>query len=204
MLDQLLNVANDQLSDYLYGDQDVDNQIAQPAAQVASNTIINSIMDMAKNGQLSGLLNMFSGYQTDSNNSIVSTLMPTVVNAISQKLGVNPSIAQMIASKAVPYVLNMFNGKVNKTEHTNNNFDIIGTLTGLLGGNTQTQNPQAPNFDNINVNPQNPQQQDILSTLLNTFLGGQQQTQQVQPAQTQNPQLDMITSLLQQVIGGTK
>lgn len=203
MLDQLLNVAQNQLSDYLYGDQDVDNQIAEPAAQVASSTIISGIMDMAKNGQLGGLLNMFSGYQTNSNNSIVNALMPTVVSSISQKLGVNPAIAQMIASKAVPYVLNMFNGKVNKTEHANNNFDIIGTLTGLLGGNTQAQNPQNPNFDDIQVNPQNPQQQDILSTLLNTFLGGGQQ-QQVQPAPTQNPQLDMITNLLQQVVGGTK
>jgi len=201
MLDQLLNLAKNHLADQFFADPDVDNQIAEQSANVAGDSIINSIMDMAKGGQLNGILNMLSGNQTSSNSPIVNMIMPGVVNTLAQKLGVNPNIAQMLASKAVPLVMNMLNGKVNRAEH-NSGMDIAGLITNMLGG--KPNQPNMPKITDVNVDTADSNDSgmtDLLGGLLNTFLGGQQNQQQQQQS---NPQLDKISGLLKDVIGFNK
>jgi hypothetical protein len=193
MLDQLLKIAQEQLADHYYADPQVENQVAESTANVAGSSIINSVIDLAKSGQLNGLLNMFSGKQVGATSGLVGTLMPGVVNSIAGKLGVDASTAQMLASKAVPFVLNLFNGQVNKVEHSQG-VDIAGLIGNLLGGNTS--NPAAIVAANDELQAAPVQNNDILSGLIGTLTGGGNQAGQA------NPQIDMIGGLIKTVLSG--
>ena len=61
-----------------------------------------------------------------------ATRVTNVVNSLVQKSGLNPQLAQTIASVAVPFVLNMFNKQAGAAQSSG--MDIGGLISGALSG----------------------------------------------------------------------
>src|SRR3546814_16270347 len=65
MLDKLVELAKGQLLPSLIDDPDVDNAQAVEIARVSGDSVLNSLMEQAKGGDLSGLQEMLSGNETE-------------------------------------------------------------------------------------------------------------------------------------------
>lgn len=132
MLDKLLEQAKSQLIPSLENDPEVDNAKAGQIAEVSSDTVINSLIGQAKSGDLSGIQEMLSGEDTDAASPAANSLVPQLAQNLASKIGISPETAQSIASKVIPLIMNMFNGKVKDAK--NQGMDIGGMLGGLTGG----------------------------------------------------------------------
>src|SRR3546814_5318016 len=71
MLDKLVELAKGQLLPSLIDDPDVDNAQAEEIARVSGDSVINSLMEQAKGGDLSGLQEMRSEEHTSELQSLM-------------------------------------------------------------------------------------------------------------------------------------
>jgi len=102
------------------------------AASSAGGSIINCIMDQVKGGNLSAITEMVSGKETDASHPMVNNLTPGVTQNLMSQLGLSQGEAKGLASKAIPVVLNMLNGKVKEVGQSG--IDIQGLIGQLAGG----------------------------------------------------------------------
>lgn len=134
MLDQLIQMATQQLGQQMIADPNIPNNEfdVNQVAQTAGSSIFESIAGQISNGNLGALQEMVSGQQTNANNPLVSGIAQNVINALVQKSGLNPALAQSIASMAVPFVMNMFNGQASAAQ--SNGIDMGSLITGAMTG----------------------------------------------------------------------
>src|SRR3546814_7335128 len=103
MLDKLVELAKGQLLPSLIDDPDVDNAQAEEIARVSGDSVINSLMEQAKGGDLSGLQEMLSGNETDPAYPAATQFVPKVADTLASRLGLSPEMAPQIAvSSAEP------------------------------------------------------------------------------------------------------
>lgn len=133
MFEQLLDLAKNNLGNLINDDNEVPVEQKELAANVASETVINNITNQAKGGNYAGISEMLSGKDTDGNNRVAGNMIPDVVNNLIKKVGLSPEVAQSMAAKAVPSILNMLNSKVSAAKSTGG-FDISSILNNLGGG----------------------------------------------------------------------
>jgi len=134
MLDQLIQMATQQLGQQFVENPDIPNDQfdVNNVAKTAGSSIFETIAGQISGGNLSGITEMLSGQQTNTNNPLVSSIATNVVNSLVQKSGLNPQLAQTIASVAVPFVLNMFNKQAGAAQSSG--MDIGGLISGALSG----------------------------------------------------------------------
>ena len=134
MLDQLIQMATQQLGQQFVENPDVPNDQfdVNQVAQTAGSSIFETIAGQISGGNIGGITEMLSGQQTGGNNPLVSGIATNVVNALVQKSGLNPQLAQTIASVAVPFVMNMFNKQAGAAQ--SGGMDIGGLISGALSG----------------------------------------------------------------------
>ena len=139
MLDQLIQMATQQLGQQFVENPDVPNDQfdVNQVAQTAGSSIFETIAGQISGGNLGGITEMLSGQQTTGNNPLVSGIATNVVNSLVQKSGLNPQLAQTIASVAVPFALNMFNKQAGAAQ--SNGIDIGGLISGALSGGGSNQ-----------------------------------------------------------------
>ncbi|HEY9560066.1 MAG TPA: DUF937 domain-containing protein [Anseongella sp.] len=131
MLDKLVELAKGQLLPSLIDDPDVDNAQAEEIARVSGDSVINSLMEQAKGGDLSGLQEMLSGNETDPANPAANQFVPKVAENLASRLGLSPEMAQKIAVMAIPLIMNMLNGKVKDAKDKGIDVgDLLGSLAG--------------------------------------------------------------------------
>ncbi|QEC54091.1 uncharacterized protein DUF937 [Anseongella ginsenosidimutans] len=135
MLEKLLEQAKGQLIPSLIDDPEVDNAHAEQIAEVSGDTVINSLLGQARSGDYSGLQELLSGNDTDASSPAVNNLVPQVAENLISRLGLSPEMAQNIAGKVIPMIMNMLNGKVQDAQ--SRGIDIGGLLGGLMSGNGQ-------------------------------------------------------------------
>lgn len=137
MIEQLIQMATQQLGQQFVEHPDVPNTEfdVNQVAQTAGSSIFESIAGQVGSGNLGGLQEMLSGQTTGANNPLVSGIASNVVNALVQKSGLNPQLAQTIASVAVPFVLNMFNKQAGAAQ--SGGMDIGSLITGAMSGGQQ-------------------------------------------------------------------
>ncbi|GAA0878077.1 hypothetical protein GCM10009119_10450 [Algoriphagus jejuensis] len=108
MIDQLLKAADGPLKDLLGqtgGNAD--------SASAVKETFLGVIQKQASSGNFDGVMEMFSGKETDPDSPTVNHLKGDLVSGLSEKLGIDSQKALSIASVALPMLLNLFNKKVN-------------------------------------------------------------------------------------------
>lgn len=133
MFEQLLDLAKNNLGNLFNEHADVPVEQKEQAASVASETVINNISNQAKDGNYASISELLSGQETDGNNAVAGNMMPDVVNNLIKKVGLSPEVAQTMAAKAVPSILNMLNSKVSSAK-SSGGFDISSILSNLGGG----------------------------------------------------------------------
>lgn len=129
MLDQLLKLAQENLGGISHNIPDVQNIQPDKLNGIASQTIINTIMQQMKGGNLDMVKELFSGNHTTDDSTIVNALKNPVANNLMNKLGISGNSAQQLALMAIPIVLNMLNGRVKNAQ--NSGLDVSGLLNQL-------------------------------------------------------------------------
>ena len=138
MLEQLMSLAQSQLGSQFDNNPQLQQLGVNPqqAAGVVSESVMESLMQQLQSGDFSGVQEMLSGQDTTPDNPAVNGLMPNVASQLGSKLNLSPGTAQMIASIAIPLIMNMLNGRVNQAQQ--GGMDIGGLLGGLMGGGQQS------------------------------------------------------------------
>lgn len=133
MLDQLLNGEHNQLFDIVKNFSGIESHQNEAATTVVKESIIDTLTQQAKSGDMSSIQAMFSGSHTDANAPFASVLSSNIVQNLIGKLGISPSTAQSLVQQILPVILNMFNSKASQAK--NSGLDIAGIIGQTLGEN---------------------------------------------------------------------
>lgn len=82
-------------------------------ANTAGESILASLQGQVKNGDSSSIMEMFSGSETAADHPSIAGLSPDLVSQLSSKLGLDTNTASSIVSNILPGIMNTFNNKIN-------------------------------------------------------------------------------------------
>lgn len=149
MLNQLLDLAQEHLGGISRDIPELTDLDSKQVSSVTSQTVVNTILQQAKKGNMGSLKEMLSGDNTDQNNQVVQQLQGPIMTQLQSKLNISGQSAQQLAVLALPIIMNMLNGKVKNAQSSgfdvNNALNTIVTnkggmlngLLGLFGGNNK-------------------------------------------------------------------
>lgn len=123
MLDNILDLVKNEVSSAISQNIDIpDNQKAQ-----AVEATTNAVKDGFTNN-LSGLTSLFSG---GGDGSIIDKIKDLVSGALTSKVGLNADTASSIASSIVPTIVSAISGKIQDPNSKGFNLEsVIGAFTG--------------------------------------------------------------------------
>jgi len=134
MFDQLLDTFKSNLSEQLQGDENLAGANHDEVANEASNSIVDSLTNMVKNGDYSAVQEMFSGQQSDPDALSASPMNAGLVENLMQKFGLDSAAASGLVAKIMPTVMNLFNKNVGQAQQSGG-FDISSIISSFTGGN---------------------------------------------------------------------
>lgn len=125
MLNELLKSANGPLRELL-----ANAGKSGDSAETVTESVLEVIQRHAQSGDFSGVMEMFSGASTAADGPTVNSLKGEVGNSLSEKLGIDSGQALALAAQALPFLLNIFNKKVNDAPQSND--QIAGSVVESL------------------------------------------------------------------------
>jgi uncharacterized protein YidB (DUF937 family) len=129
MFENLLNLVKENAGDAIINNTAIPNEHNDAAIETTTNGIIDGLKNQLGNGGLEGLSSMF---QNGGNQNMIGNISQNVAGSLMQKFGIENSAAQSIVSSLIPVVMNKF---VNKTNDPNDSsFDLQGIIGSLAGG----------------------------------------------------------------------
>ena len=154
MLDQLVKLVEQNAGDAIVRNSAIPDQFNNAAIQEVASSIFNTLQTQVAQGNMQQVVSMFqSGVNQNSltNNPMVTQMISNVAATFASKFGVSSSQAYSIVSNLLPTVLNQFVQKTNnpldnsfelssmmRTMSGNGNLDV-GSLVGqLTSGNSQS------------------------------------------------------------------
>ncbi len=129
MLEQLIQLAQGKLDGITRNIPELNDLDSKQVSDVTSQTVVNTILQLAKKGNFHSLREMLSGLDTHQNSEAVQQLEMPVTNQLQNKLNISDQSAKQLALMALPIILNMMNKKVNKAQ--NSGFDVNNALNSL-------------------------------------------------------------------------
>jgi hypothetical protein len=140
MFEQLIPLAQEKIGDFLQ-QQGFGGEQGGEAARAAGEGIVSQLSERFSGGDYSGIMELFSGQETDSTSGAVSSMLPVVAETLSGKLGIDLSQAEGLAGGIIPSVMNMLNDKVKQAgadgfdvQSLLGNLGQQGGIGGMLGG----------------------------------------------------------------------
>lgn len=131
MFDQIISGIQEQIRSGA-GNLNLPEGVSSEAfASAAGSSVLENLKTAAGQGDLSGIMEMFSGQITGTDSEAISNLSPGVVNGIAEKLGIDPSAIQGSVEQLMPQIMNTFNDQVNSG---GNGFDIGNIVSQFTGG----------------------------------------------------------------------
>jgi len=135
MLTQLLNLAETHLNGVDREIPDLLDLDSKSVSSVTSQTVINTIMQQARKGNVGGLREMLSGSETTSDHLSIERLKGPVATQLQNRLNISGDTAAQLAAMALPVIMNMLNHKVQSAQSGGLNIhDAIGQMSGKGGG----------------------------------------------------------------------
>lgn len=141
MFEQLIPLAQEKIGSFLQQQGFAGDQSGE-AARAAGEGMVAQLSERFSGGDYSGIMELFSGKDTDASSGAVSNLLPGVAETLSNKLGIDLGQAEGLAGGIIPSVMNMLNDKVKLAGAEG--FDIqsvlgnlgqgSGGIGGMLGG----------------------------------------------------------------------
>ncbi len=154
MLDQLVKLVEQNAGDAIVKNPAIPNQFNNAAIQEVAGSILNTLKGQVAQGNLQQVVSMFQGGTSQSalaNNPMVNQMISSVAANFASKFGVSSAQAQSIVSSLLPTVMNQFVKKTNnpkdnsfdltsmmKTMSGNNNLDVASIVGQLAGGNSNS------------------------------------------------------------------
>jgi len=149
MVNELLELASKNLNGISKDIPELTDLDSHQVSSITSTTVVNTILQLAKKGNVGSLKEMLSGNDTLNGNEEVKGLQTSVSSQLQSKLNISGQSAQQLAVMALPIIMNMLNSKVKTSQ--NEGFDInsalntisakkgglINSVLGMLGGNNQ-------------------------------------------------------------------
>ena len=151
MIDQLIKLVEQNAGDAIVKNQAIPNQFNNAAIQEVAAQIFNGLKGQVTQGNMQQVVSMFQGGSGSSlsGNPMVSQIISSVARNFASKFGVSPQAAQSIVSSLVPTVMNQLVSKTNNPDDNdfdltsmmqgmsgNSNLDLGGILSNLAGGKT--------------------------------------------------------------------
>jgi hypothetical protein len=128
MIDNIMNVVKDQIGDDLMGKFGLDSSQKNEAINITKETITEKISGEAAGGGLSGIMNLFSSNENDSEgNSMLENITRSLSSSFSDKFGIDSDKSDGISSMIMEKVTALFGNKLGS------NFDL-GDLMRMIGG----------------------------------------------------------------------
>jgi hypothetical protein len=137
MFENLLNLVKENAGDAIINNPAIPNERNDEAISTASSSIIDGLKNAVSSGNISGIMEMFTG-----GNAAATPLAQNIHGGFVQNLinqfGLNSNQAGGIANSLLPNILNKF---VHKTNDPNDNsFDLQSILHNVGGGSLDVQN----------------------------------------------------------------
>jgi hypothetical protein len=157
MLDQLVKLVEQNAGEAIVKNQAIPNQFNNAAIQEVAGSIFNTMKGQVAQGNMQQVVSMFQGganMNALANNPMVKQMIASVAGNFASKFGVSSAQAQSIVSSLLPTVMNQFINKTNdpkdnsfdltnmmKSMSGNNNLDVASMIGQLAGGSNSSSNP---------------------------------------------------------------
>lgn len=131
MLEGIIDLVKDQVLPAITNNSAIPTDKKEAAVETTTSTIVDGLKEHFTPDNLASITSLFSGSGSAGGGDIVSGLQSSVVNALSEKVGLNKDIANSIASAVVPAIMSLFSQKVNDP---NDKGFSIESIVGAFGG----------------------------------------------------------------------
>lgn len=140
MLDQLMNLVKQHAGDAIINNPAIPNERNEEAIHETSSSIAGGLQNMLKGGNITDLMNMFSGKHDAVNNPVTNNISGGLIENLMNKFNLDKGAASNIAGNLVPDVMKKLVHKTN--DPGDSSFDIQGIFNNLSGGSTSGFNVQ--------------------------------------------------------------
>lgn len=129
MLEGIIDLVKEQVVPAIANNENIPADKRSAVVETTTSTVVEGLKEYFTPDNISSITSMFSGESGGGN--IVSSLQSSVVNALTEKLGLNKDIANSIASAVIPAIMSLFSQKANDP---NDEGFTVESLIGALGG----------------------------------------------------------------------
>lgn len=143
MIEGILDLVKSQVLPAITNNPDIPADKREAVAETTTSTIVDGLKEQFTPSNLSAITSLFSGDSASNGGGIVNSLQTSVVNALSEKVGLDKGIATSIAAAVIPAVMSCFSQKANDPKDEGFNIQSLietfagnksGGLLGMLGG----------------------------------------------------------------------
>jgi uncharacterized protein YidB (DUF937 family) len=136
MLDQLVKLVEQNAGKAIVQNDAIPNQFNNAAIQEVAGGIFNAMKGQVAQGNLQQVVSMFQksgGASAMANNPMVKQMISSIAQNLASKFGVSPQAATSIVSGLLPTVMNQFIQKTNDPK--DNSFDLTNMMRQMSGNN---------------------------------------------------------------------
>lgn len=126
MLDEILNVVKDVVSDAVKGNAEIPDDKKSKTIETATDAMLNGFTNNA-----SGLAGLFSG--KGENSDVVDSIQKTVVDTLTEKVGLSSGVAKGLIASVLPIVISAVTSKLGSGDK--DGLDIGSIIDAFSDGN---------------------------------------------------------------------
>lgn len=135
MLNEIINLVKEEALGAITNNTAIPADKKEAAVETTTSTIVDGLKEYFTPDNLSAITSLFSGGGSAGDSSMMSNLQSSVVNALSEKVGLNKDVANSIASAVIPAIASLFSKKVNDPDDKGFNIEsLMGAFGGKGGG----------------------------------------------------------------------
>ncbi|WP_029906121.1 DUF937 domain-containing protein [Prevotella sp. 10(H)] len=134
MLDGIMDLIKGQARRAITNNADIPAEKQEAAVETTATTIVDGLKEHFTPDNLSNVLGLFGGGSSNIGNPMVSSIQNSVVSALSKKVGLNPAVANSIASAVIPALMVALSKKSNDPNDSFSFESLVQSFTGKKEG----------------------------------------------------------------------
>jgi hypothetical protein len=132
MLDQLTQLAKQFGQEAVVNNAAIPNEINERVVNETGNSLMESLQNMASNGNFDQLAGLLQGTNTNASNPAVNDLVKQVSGNLGQKFNLDSNAANGVASSMIPQILGSLVG--NAKDPNVKGFEMSDLVNAISGG----------------------------------------------------------------------
>jgi uncharacterized protein YidB (DUF937 family) len=136
MLDQLVKLVEQNAGKAIVQNDAIPNQFNNAAIQEVAGGIFNAMKGQVNQGNMQQVVALFQGGNQNAlaDNPMVKQIITSVAQNVASKFGVSPQAASSMVSSLIPTVMNQLVQKTNDPK--DNSFDLTNMMRNMSGNNS--------------------------------------------------------------------